>query len=296
MGIPTEKQHRLAETTSLLIDDYKCKLQFKIIGLMKALFTIFILVLMLSAQGVGQNDAPSFKWPGKYRAAVCLTYDDGLDCHLDLAAPALDLFGMKGTFYCTGSSPSLHRRLNEWRALAKNGHELGNHSLFHPCDGARFDWVKPEYDFRTYTISQIKNELYTANTLLSAVDGKQERTYAYTCSDFKVGGQIFIDSIRPLFYAARSDGPIPGSIQDIDLHFAPSWGVVDPSGTDLINYVKKAEEKGTIAVFMFHSVGGGYLNVSTEAHNELLSYLSENKNEIWTATFIDVMRYIREHR
>ncbi|MBK8503055.1 MAG: polysaccharide deacetylase family protein [Saprospiraceae bacterium] len=227
---------------------------------------------------------------------MCLTYDDGLDSHLDVAAPALDSFGIKGTFYCTGSSPSLHRRLGEWRALSTSGHELGNHSLFHPCDGARFEWVKPEYDFRTYSISQIKNELYTANTLLTAIDGKQDRTYAYTCSDFKVGGQIFIDSIRSLFYAARSDGPMAESIDKMDLHFVPSWGVVDPSGEDLIKYVKKAEEKGTMAVFMFHSVGGGYLNVSTKAHRELLTYLAENKNQIWTDTFINVMRYVKEVR
>ena len=71
---------------------------------------------------------------------------------------------------------------------------------------------------------------------------------------------------------------------------------MDPSGTDLINYVKKAQEKGTIAVFMFHSLGGGYLNVSTEAHRELLTYLSENKNDIWTDTFINVMRYVKDKR
>jgi sialate O-acetylesterase len=246
--------------------------------------------------GMAQEGSTSYKWPKNKQAAVCLTYDDGLDCHIDVAAPALDSFGLKGTFYCTGSSPSLQRRLDEWRQLTKNGHELGNHSLFHPCDGARFDWVKPEYDYRTYSISQIKNELYTANTLLSAIDGNQDRTYAYTCSDFKVNGQVFIDSIRPLFYAARSDGPIPENMSEVDLHFAPSWGVVDPSGTDLINYVKKAQENGTMAVFMFHSVGGGYLNVSSEAHQELLTYLDENKSTIWTDTFLNVMRYIKETR
>ena len=243
-----------------------------------------------------QTDHTTFTWPNNHQVAVCLTYDDGLDCHLDIAAPALDSFNLKGTFYCTGSSISLHRRLAEWRALTERGHELGNHSLFHPCDGARFDWVRPEYDYRSYSISQIKKELYTANTLLAAIDGKQDRTYAYTCSDFKVGDQIFIDSIRHLFYAARSDGPIPKSIEAIDLHFVPSWGVIDPTADDLINYVKRAQEQGTIAVFMFHSVGGGYLNVSVQAHNELLAYLSANDTEIWTDTFLNVMRYIKENR
>ncbi|MFC2090446.1 polysaccharide deacetylase, partial [Bacteroidota bacterium] len=78
--------------------------------------------------------------------------------------------------------------------------------------------------------------------------------------------------------------------------FAPSWGVSDPTGKELIDYVKKAQENGTIAVFMFHSVGGGYLNVSTEAHNKLLDYLEENKDVIWTDTFLKVMNWVKEQR
>jgi sialate O-acetylesterase len=145
-------------------------------------------------------------------------------------------------------------------------------------------------------MSQLRVELYTANTLLQAVDGMKERTYAYTCSDFEVNRVSFVDSIRNMFVAARSDGPIPESIDQVDLHFAPSWGVVDPTGEELINYVKEAEEKGTIAIFMFHSVGGGYLNVSSQAHRELLEYLQANKDKIWTDTFMHVMKYIRENR
>ena len=263
---------------------------------MKKSIYLFVLLILWSLSGVAQNKSSNFKWPDGHRAAVCLTYDDGLDCHLDVAIPALDTYNLKGSFYCTGFSTSLHRRLNEWQAVAKKGHELGNHTLFHPCDGERFDWVKPEYDLRTYTMSQLRDELYTANTLLMAVDGNKERTFAYTCSDFEVSKINFVDSIRHMFVAARSEGPIPETIDQVDIHFAPSWGVVDPTGEELIEYVKKAQEKGTIAIFMFHSVGGGYLNVSAEAHSALLEYLRSNDHEIWTDTFMNVMTYIKENR
>lgn len=258
------------------------------------LFPLFLLTGLpfLHAQEPGSD----FNWPGQYQAAVCLTYDDGLDCHIDIAVPMLDAYDLKGTFYCTGFSNSLRNRMQEWRAITENGHEIGNHTLFHPCNGARFDWVKPEYDLRTYTMSQLRNELMTANTFLTAVDGIKERTFAYTCSDFEVNNVSFIDSLRNLFVAARSDGPIPDSMDMLDLHFAPSWGVVDPSGTDLINYVKKAQERGTIAIFMFHSVGGGYLNVSKEAHRALLDYLKTNKDVMWTDTFMNVMEYVKSAR
>lgn len=263
---------------------------------MKTITIFCVSALICLAFLQAQDSQSDFKWPGKYKAAVCLTYDDGLDCHIDIAVPELDSYDLKGTFYCTGFSNSLRNRMGEWKSITLNGHELGNHTLFHPCNGDRFDWVKPEYDLRTYTMLQIRTELLTANTFLTAVDGKKERTFAYTCSDFEVNNVSFVDSIRNMFVAARSDGPIPESVDMVDLHFAPSWGVIDPSGTDLINYVKEAQEKGTIAIFMFHSVGGGYLNVSKEAHKELLAYLKSNEEVIWTDTFMNVMKFIENTR
>lgn len=256
-----------------------------------------LLLFFVAITGNAKDKTSStFRWPGKAKAAVCLTFDDGLDCHLDKAAPMLEKYGFRGTFNCTGNSASLQNRLKEWRALARRGHELGNHTLFHPCDGENRDWVKPEYDLRTYTTDRIKNELFTANTLLKAIDGKTERTFAYTCTDCYVGDASFVETIKPMFVAARGAGAIPENMDKVDLFYVPSWGVDNPTGPDMINYVEKAKQAGTIAVFMFHSVGGGYLNVSEESLGELLKYLKEHKNEYYTDTFINVMKYIKVQR
>ncbi len=242
-----------------------------------------------------------FRWPGGARAAVCLTYDDGLDGHLDVAAPDLDAVGLRGTFYCSGQSDSLRRRLPEWRSLARRGHELGNHTLFHPClrtrkGGEVFDWVSPWYDLAGYSVARMVDELRLANTLLAAVDDRSERTFAYTCSDAEVGGESFVDAIRPLFVAARNDAPLPESLRGVDLHFVPSWPVEGQTGEELIAYVEQAAEKGTLAVIMFHSVGGGYLNVSRQAHRELLHHLAQNGDRLWTDTFLNVMKHLKQER
>jgi len=238
----------------------------------------------------------SFVWPGGTRAAVCLTYDDGLDCHLDVAAPDLEEHGLRGTFYVTGNSPSLYHRMEEWRAMAGRGHELGNHTLFHPCHAKGFDWVRREYDLDGYTFPQLLAELRVANSLLKAVDGKEQRSFAYTCTHTTIDGISFIDSIQGMFPSARGGGHIPETMDEVDLYDVPSWGVEDPSGEELIAYVKQAVEKGTVAVFMFHSVGGGYLNVSAEAHNRLMGYLDQHRKEIWTAPFMEVMQYVQASR
>ncbi len=210
--------------------------------------------------------------------------------------PALDITGQALVFpshYSLGWK-IFKNRVDEWRALAAAGHELGNHTLFHPCFGDKFDWVKPEYDLNSYTFEQLLAELRTANTLLKAIDGKEDRTFAYTCTNTSINGVSFVDSIRPLFPAARGGGDIPETMKGLDVYDVPSWGVIDPTGDELIAYVKDAVEKGTMAVFMFHSVGGGYLNVSAEAHEELLKYLAQNRQSIWSDTFMNVMNYVKK--
>lgn len=259
--------------------------------------TGWVLMILLLSPGLSHVVAQTgFQWPGGAKAAVCLTYDDGLDCHLDVAAPALERHGFRGTFYVTGQSGSLYQRTEEWRQLAGRGHELGNHTLFHPCYGDRYDWVRPEYDLNSYTFPQLLNELQVANSLLKAVDGREERSFAYTCTNTTIGGIPFTDSIHGLFPAARGGGPLPDRMGQVDLYDVPSWGVEDPSGAELVAFVEEAMERGTIAVVMFHSVGGGYLNTSESAHETLLEYLDAHREQLWTAPFLEVMQYVRSER
>jgi sialate O-acetylesterase len=81
-----------------------------------------------------------------------------------------------------------------------------------------------------------------------------------------------------------------------NIFLAPSWGVEDNSSDELIAYVNKARDKGTIAIFMFHSVGGGYINIGAKQHRELLDYISRNKKDFYCATFKDVMDYIKNYK
>ena len=84
----------------------------------------------LAAQAQAQADT-RFAWPEGKSAAIVLTYDDAMSSQLDVAVPQLAAAGFKGTFFLSGGmAPDYMRR---WRAAQRAGHELGNHSLFHPC-------------------------------------------------------------------------------------------------------------------------------------------------------------------
>ncbi|MGE5427936.1 MAG: polysaccharide deacetylase family protein [Methylococcaceae bacterium] len=265
---------------------------------MRKIIKLPLTLLFLAAFSMATT--AQLKWPNGARAAVCLTYDDALDGHLDVAIPQLDAAGLKGTFFCTGNSPTLYKRMEEWRAAARRGHELGNHTLFHPClgvkaNGTKQDWVNPEYDLRIYSWNRLLNELKTENTLLKAIDGKETRTYGYTCSDCMAGEINFTDSIKKLFVGARSDGKIPDTMKGYNVYLTPSWGVNSPTAEQLIAYVNEAKEKGTIAIFMFHSVGGGYLNTGAEEHLQLVEYIKAHQKDFYCATFQEVMEYIKKN-
>ncbi|MEJ2545657.1 MAG: polysaccharide deacetylase family protein [Calditrichaceae bacterium] len=237
-------------------------------------------------------------WNNK-NCAVVLTYDDGLNVHLDNVLPALDSLGLRGTFYMPANSACLRERMAEWRILAEKGNEIGNHTLFHPCDGrpADRDWVNPDYDLATYSIGRIVDEIKLANSFLYAVDGKTSRTFAYTCGDRIAGDSSFVPLIKDEFIAARSVNEIMQKIDDIDLFDIGSIIINGQNGDELLALVKKAMTEEKLLVFLFHGVGGEHhLNVSLNAHAQLLQYLKQNENDIWIAPLVEIAEFIKEYK
>jgi peptidoglycan/xylan/chitin deacetylase (PgdA/CDA1 family) len=233
-------------------------------------------------------------WNGK-KCAVVLTYDDALNVHLDKAIPLLDSLHFRCTFYLSGYFPGCRDRLKDWSAAAKKGHELANHTLFHPCIGeaAGRTWVKPDYDLGTYTMPRLLDELRMTNILLESLDGKKQRTFAYPCGDTQVGGQSYVDQIKSDFVSARGTQKEMPKINAIDLYNVPSYGINGETGDQLIALVKQATNDNALLVFLFHGVGGEHnLNVSTEAHRQLLRYLKQHEDEIWVAPFLEVTQYV----
>jgi hypothetical protein len=57
----------------------------------------------------------------------------------------------------------------------------------------------------------------------------------------------------------------------------------------MIRWVEEVHRAGAAGIVVFHGVGGDYLSVSREAHQELVAYLKAHERDIWTATFGDVM-------
>ncbi|MCF2444011.1 polysaccharide deacetylase family protein [Dyadobacter sp. CY345] len=233
-------------------------------------------------------------WKGK-KCAVVLTYDDALNVHLDNVIPALDSLSLKGSFYLTASSDAARNRIKDWRAAATNGHELGNHTLYHPCDatGPGMSWVKPEYDLSKYSLARIQDEIKMCNAYLKSIDGKTKRTFAFTCGHKKVAEGEFIQTLSDEFIAARAVRHEMHSLDEQNLMDIDCYGMSGESGEKMIELVKQAQQSGKLLVFLFHGVGGEHaLNVSNQAHSQLLHYLKENEKDIYVDTMLNVAEHI----
>ncbi|MBL7813953.1 MAG: polysaccharide deacetylase family protein [Saprospiraceae bacterium] len=235
-------------------------------------------------------------WQGK-KCAVVLTYDDALNVHLDNAIPALDSLCFKGTFYLSGAFDGCKTRLKDWRKAAENGHELGNHTLFHPCDGSKSgrNWLTAERDMSKYSVQRMTDEIKATNVLLEAIDGQKKRTFAYTCGDMTIGDVNFMDSLRQDFVAARAVRHEMHPLSKVDLYNVDCYAINGQTGAQMIDLVKKAMDSGELLVFLFHGVGGGHgLNVDLNAHRELLHFLKQNERDIWVAPMIEVATHIKK--
>lgn len=232
-----------------------------------------------------QSLAKEFTWPGGSKVAVSLSYDDALISQLDNAIPVLDKHNIKASFYVIPNSSVMNNRMNDWRSVAKNGHELGNHSIFHPCRASlpNRDWIPVHHDLDKYTISQIIEEITTANTFLLAIDGKRERTFTPPCFDKVANGEDYLTKVKNNFVAMKGQG--------VENGFSVVWSPSGVSGNELIDYIKNTSKETSLINIVFHGVGGDYLSVSSEAHSKLINFLSNNRDVYYVDSYINIMKY-----
>ncbi|MBS1507224.1 MAG: polysaccharide deacetylase family protein [Bacteroidetes bacterium] len=271
---------------------------------MKTRSTLCFLLLALSfTQRCWAQTGPTvFKWPNGARAAICLTFDDALSSQIKVAVPLLNRYKLKATFFPTIASGSFREDVSRWKAVAKQNHEIGNHSLYHPCQKSApgMDWVAPYHDLDTYSIQQFMEELSIADVVIQLMGGRKNRTFAYPCSHFMIGGVDVTDSIRHHYLSARdSDETMPRNIvpvDQLDLHHIPSWAPSGNSAQELIGYVELVKGAGLLGVFTFHGIGGDHMTTETSDFEQLLQYLVDNRKSVWVTTFEEASEYIQRHR
>lgn len=248
------------------------------------------------------TEQPPFAWPQGARCAVSLTYDDALEVHREEIAPFLAAKGLAGTFYLNAHQ-GLTDAPEKWRPVAKLGHELGNHTLFHPCrriPPERFDWLAPHYDLCDYTMQRWHDEARINNCLLHLIDGRTERTYAAPCGNTTVGPagrELSLDAqVLKLFAAGRGRGcsrvidPATANLAALDC-----WGGDGRTFADLRQAVEQAAAQGGWLIFICHGVGRGTHGsfIEPAEHTALVEWLADQAGRVWTAPTLEVARWLK---
>ncbi len=239
-------------------------------------------------------------WPEEKRCAVSLTYDDAFDSHWSEVAPALERRGFRGTFY-TPIRPSLWKSAEHWKKVAQAGHELGNHTVFHPCRRApdtesyqSFD----RHDLSRYSLEEFEREVEVANAFLQLLDGQSLRTYGNTCHNTTVGRGADEVSITPalrrLFSAARGARRfelVASATSGLDLF---EVGCISSHHfEDLKRGIDHARETHGWLIICLHDVADQEerLRIARTVHEAVLDYLAADEST-WVAPVRDVAAWL----
>jgi len=234
-------------------------------------------------------------WPNNARAAISLTYDDGMASQIENAIPILKKYNLKATFFPTGDYLNYDKHGKEWQGVIKDGNEIGCHTINHPCDIAK----KLKYNLQDYSLQKMKDELKQNIGLINKLGYKKDYyVFAYPCGDTFVGSndQSYIPLAKEMFLAARSVTWRQAQPDAIDMWQIPCFAVDGKTGPEMIKLAKEAEAANSWAVFLFHGVGGDWIPTDPKGHEELLEYLSVNRDKYCIAPFGEVAEYIKQKR
>jgi peptidoglycan/xylan/chitin deacetylase (PgdA/CDA1 family) len=244
--------------------------------------------------------APSagFAWPAGKRAAVSLSFDDARPSQLELGLPVLEAYGVKATFYV--SLAPVEERPADWKAVSEAGHEIGNHSVRHPCTG-NFPWSRKKA-LEDYTLSQMAIELDQASAEIERLLDVRPVTFAYPCGQKFVGRGNGVRSYVPVvasrFLAGRGwrdEGTNDPAF--CDLAQLMTLELDGLSFEQLKALAEQAARDGHWLVLCGHDIGpGGRQTVRIDTLRAFCEYAQNPQNGLWVDTVANVARYVIEHR
>ena len=283
---------------------------------------VLILLVQFPVLGVsptgGYGQVSVKKWADDRKSAFSFTFDDGLMSQYTYAAPLLDSYGFKGTFFIisaamTDELPGIWRygTWDQFRSMSVDGHEIGSHTVTHP-------------DLTTLAIgdtttdSTLLFELYQSKkTIEQKIPSQKCITIAYPMN----AANTNVRNETALFYeAGRAGSNIPMDSAIADSGFYKIGAKEEQFNTprnstqddldelqDFETYEQSSVTDGNWGMLMAHDVvpfsqiTNSLLQItwypmSTEWLTSLCQWLKprSDSNEVWVETMGNITRYMKE--
>lgn len=254
-----------------------------------------------SAQGYGtgtQATLEKFPWPDGKKMALSLTFDDARLSQADIGIPLLDKHGVRATFYV--SPGNFVQRVDTWKKAVASGHDIGNHSILHPCTG-NFAWSRHKA-LEDYTLEKMRSELDSASRMIEALVGVRPASFAFPCGQKFVGRgtetKSYVPLIAEMFETGRGwldEGPNNPAF--CDLAQLTGMELDGKSFREILNLIESAREQGYWLILAGHEMNkDGFQTSRISVIDSLCRYAADPGSGIWIDNVNNVAAYVKAVR
>lgn len=235
--------------------------------------SLLLLALSCSTFAAEADGVRIATWQGDRAGAFAFTFDDGQREQAAIAGPMLDALGLKATFVInpgkTATGPDgWFASWDQWRALAKNGHEIGNHSMTHP-----------NFTDAKVTPEVLETEIVAAQKLIEKEIGQPCITFCYPFNAESETARAIVKRT----HAVSTSGE------------RKAYGGPDFTAAKANAWVDEAIAKKTQIVAMIHGIDSGYLPFAgRQIFKDHLDYVKSKEAQLWVAPVGVIRRYEQE--
>lgn len=255
----------------------------------------FLLFVLFPVISVAQN---KFPWPEGKKFAISLSFDDSRKSNLEYGIPIFNKHDIKATFYV--HPQVVKESLQSWKDVVASGHEIGNHTLVHPCS-ENFLWSRNN-SLEEYDLESMRDELEDASNQIYDLLGVKPISFAYTCGQTYVGRgagkRSYAPVIADLFVSGRGWlNEAPADPLYLDLSEVNGMKMDDMDFEEILPVIDYAREKGLWLVLVGHDTKPDNSAQTTRLKflEAICKYINANE-DIWSATVGEIASYVQNTR
>src|SRR5215217_2709625 len=282
----------------------KIDTQFLTLIFFKRAYSTFLLlpslvfIFLLNNSAHAQQSLTAFSWPEGKQAALSLSFDDARESQVLVGTNLLDQYGIKATFFVNPGG--VEKQLEGWKKAVASGHEIGNHTLTHPCM-ENFSWSR-DNALEDHTLKAMRKEMVDCNKRIEELLHVNAEVFAYPCGQKFVGRGVHTKSYVPLvakMFVLGRGWMDEGPNDPLYCNFAQLTGVEMDGKTfdQILPLLEQAKKNGQWLVLAGHEMGdAGEQTTRLSMLKQLAEYVQNPANGFWTAPMGTVAKYIQDQK